>query len=60
MAILFERNGDWPDSDEDYRRLDEDEEQDHCFFCNRTNQCICDEVYDFQQEQELMDDFDTE
>ena len=60
MAILFERNGDWPISDEDYRKTYEKEDEDACFFCDRPTGCICDEVYDFQQEQALMDEFDNE
>jgi len=60
MAILFERNGDWPDSDEDYRNINGETDEDYCFFCERPTGCICDEVYDFQQEQEIMYDFDNE
>ena len=60
MAILFERNGDWPDSDEDYRKIYEEPDEDYCFFCERPTGCICDSVYDFQQEQALMDELDDE
>jgi hypothetical protein len=57
MAILFESNGDWPDSDEDYWMQHEDDEKDHCVFCQRDgDDCICDATYDFHKEQEIMDD----
>lgn len=49
MAILFENNGDWPDSDEDYRKIDDKE--DSCFFCNRIDNCICDYSHDIQNEE---------
>ena len=58
MALLFESNGDWPDTDEDYRNLYE-EEEDPCFFCSSTTNCICDEVYDFAKEQEYIDELDS-
>ena len=58
MALLYESNGDWPDSDDDYNKLMEDE-GDGCYFCDKSD-CICDEVYDFAQEQELLDDLDNE
>ena len=58
MAILFERNGDWPDTDEDYRNIFETPEEEQCFFCNRPTGCICDEVYDYQQELEVMAELD--
>lgn len=57
MAILFEANGDWPDTDEDYRKIYE--EEDSCFFCDRPTGCICDEVYDNQVEQEYIDELEA-
>jgi hypothetical protein len=59
MTTRFENNGDWPDTDEDFRKLDE---EDGCFFCHSTDSCICDEVYDIANEEafiyelESMDD----
>lgn len=59
MALLYENNGDWPDSDEDYNKLFEDEAGTECFFCDKRD-CICDEVYDFAKESELMDELGDE
>lgn len=59
MALLYETNGDWPDSDDDYNKLMDQEDSDACFFCDKYN-CICDEVYDFAQEQELLNELDIE
>jgi hypothetical protein len=58
MAILFERNGDWPDTDQDYLGVS-DEEDNSCFFCDSDTGCICDSVYDFAQEQELIDEYEA-
>ena len=60
MAILFEHNGDWPDTDEDYRNLYDQQDEAACFFCDRPAGCVCDEVYDFQQEQEIIHGLDDE
>lgn len=58
MAMLFETNGDWPDTDQDYLGVN-DEEEDGCFFCDRTTGCICDSVYDYSQELEVMDELEA-
>lgn len=57
MAILFETNGDWPDTDEDFMEVSLEEEE--CFICDaRTaSACICDEVYDNYAEDEIMAEF---
>jgi hypothetical protein len=57
MAILFETNGDWPDTDQDYMEVTDEEEG--CFICESrtTSACICDEVYDNYAEDEIMAEF---
>jgi hypothetical protein len=57
MAILFETNGDWPDTDQDYLGVN-DEEEATCFFCDSTTQCVCDEAYDYSQELEVLDELE--
>ncbi len=58
MAMLFETNGDWPDTDQDYLGVN-DEEETTCFFCDSATGCICDSVYDYSQELEVMDELEA-
>lgn len=57
MAILFETNGDWPDTDEDFMEVSDEEEA--CFICESRDpsSCICDEIYDNYAEDEIMAEF---